>query len=155
MSIKAAALKIATSQLGVQEVPRGSNDGPEVSQYLRAVGLEPGYAWCMAFVYWAVGKAAAQAGVQNPLIKTGGVAVQMNKTTLPKLSVNSKAIAPGDVFIMEFKSGFGHTGFVKEIKGDSITTIEGNTNSDGSREGYEVASRTRKLVSFKGFIQIP
>ena len=58
MSLKLSSLKIATSQLGVQEEPRGSNDGPEVSQYLKAVGLAPGYSWCMAFVYWCAAKAA-------------------------------------------------------------------------------------------------
>ena len=80
---------------------------------------------------------------------------QWNKTTLPKLENSSKKIAPGDIFIMQFAGGFGHTGFVKEIKKGLIITIEGNTNADGSREGFEVASRTRKLSSIKGFIQLP
>lgn len=41
-------LEIATAQIGVEEIPRNSNAGPEVEIYLRSVGLTKGYAWCMA-----------------------------------------------------------------------------------------------------------
>ena len=46
------ALQIAQGQLGQSEQPMGSNRGPMVNEYLKAVGLNPGYAWCQAFVYW-------------------------------------------------------------------------------------------------------
>ena len=148
------ALQIAISQLGIQEKPRGSNGGPEVTAYLKSIGLGAGYAWCMAFVYWCTKKASLEMGVRNPLIKTGGVMFQYNNTTLRKLPNRSSGINPGDIFIMAFGHGTGHTGFVEKVEGGLVHTIEGNTNDDGSREGYEVARRTRPLSSIKGFIQL-
>lgn len=156
-SLAAVALEVALTQVGVSEQPKNSNTGPEVNMYLKAVGLKPGFAWCMAFVYWCVNEAAAKLAVGNPLVKTAGVLKQWNETNLRKLSpvADLKAIKPGDVFIMEFKHGNGHTGFVVNVKGSNVYTIEGNTNDDGSREGYEVALRVRNIKDFKGFIQLP
>ena len=60
--LAAAALDAARGEIGVREVPPGSNRGPKVDVYLRAVGLDPAagcYAWCAAFVYWCFGKGAA------------------------------------------------------------------------------------------------
>jgi hypothetical protein len=149
------ALEIALTQEGICEEPKNSNSGPVVNQYLKSVGLGKGYPWCMAFVYWCVGKAANMLEVKNPLQKTGGVMLQYSTCNLRKLPKTSKAIKPGDIFIMEFGHGTGHTGFVVSIKNNLVYTIEGNTNDDGSREGYEVALRQRPLSSFKGFIQLP
>ena len=63
-------------------------------------------------------------------------------------------IKPGAIFIMDFGKGVGHTGLVVKVNKDgTVDTIEGNTNDEGSREGYEVCRRVRKLSSIKGFIQ--
>ena len=155
MSLAGKSLAIALTQNGVEEVPRGSNAGKQVEAYLKSVGLGKGYPWCMAFVYWCVDKAATELGQINPLVKTGGVMRQWNECTLRKLPKTAiAAIRPGDIFIMDFGGGVGHTGFVVEVKGNIVYTIEGNTNDDGSREGYEVAKRQRPASSFKGFIQL-
>lgn len=149
------ALSIAASNVGVSEKPKGSNSGPEVDIYLRSVGLKSGYSWCMAFVYWCVNTASKELDVANPLVKTGGVLRQWNETNCRKCPARSKAVKAGDIFIMEFGHGMGHTGFVEKVVGGMIHTIEGNTNDDGSREGYEVARRQRLVSSVKGFIQLP
>ncbi|MDI3319122.1 CHAP domain-containing protein [Pinibacter soli] len=149
-----AALQIAATQIYVQEVPKGSNAGPQVEKYLKSVGLGKGYSWCEAFVYWCVNEAARNLGLVNPLVKTGGVLNQYNTCTLRKLPNRSNAVKPGDIFIMDFGGGNGHTGFVESVGSGVITTIEGNTNNDGSREGYEVCKRTRPLSAIKGFIQL-
>ncbi len=142
-----AALKIATSQIGVTEIPKGSNRGPEVEIYLKSVGLGGGYSWCMAFVYYCV----AQTKLSNPLKKTGGVLAQWNaKPELRKITPE-----PGDIFIMDYGKGLGHTGFVEKVMpGGMIQTIEGNTNADGSREGFAVCRRTRKISACKGFLRV-
>lgn len=155
MTLAERSLQIALTNEGVSEKPKGSNSGPEVNIYLRSVGLGPGYAWCMAFVYWCVSQAAKELDLVNPLIKTAGVLRQWNETTLRKLPNRAAAVKPGDIFIMEFGHGTGHTGFVEKVVGGLAYTIEGNTNDDGSREGYEVARRTRTISSLKGFIQLP
>jgi hypothetical protein len=148
------ALGIASSQLGFAEEPKGSNSGPHIKKYLNSVGLNEGYAWCMSFVYWCVDQAAKEQGVKNPLVKTAGVLNQWN--AIPKTMKIVKDPKPGDIFIMDFGKGAGHTGFVTSVKDGVIQTIEGNSNDDGSREGYEVCRKPngRKISTIKGFIRI-
>lgn len=144
------ALQAARSQLGQSEEPKGSNRGPMVDRYLAAVGLDPGYAWCAAFVYWCHEQAAAIAGTDNPVPKTGSV------MKLYAAGVGNRALTPksGDIFIMDYGKGTGHTGIVELVNGNgTITTIEGNTNDEGGREGYEVARRTRPLSKIVCFLR--
>jgi len=149
-------LEIAQSQLGLQEIPKGSNWGPHVQKYLKSVGIDFPASWCMAFVYWCVNEACKQEVKANPLIKTGGVLRQWNEIT-PAFKVKGLKPQPGDIFIMDFGKGMGHTGFVTKVFETRIETIEGNSNDDGSREGYEVCSKPngRLISSIKGFIRLP
>ena len=146
MTTPLRALAVAISQLGVQEDPKGSNSGPQVNKYLASVGLGPGYSWCMAFVYWCF----REANAASQLVTTGGVLRQWNER--PKLRVTVPA--PGDIFIMDYGKGLGHTGIVEKVVGDKIHTIEGNTNDEGSREGFEVCRRVRPIAKCKGFLRI-
>jgi hypothetical protein len=139
-------IEVAISQIGKEEIPRGSNWGEHVKKYLGSVGIGFPASWCMAFVYWCVKSAGS-----NLLIKTGGVLKQWNE--INKKYKFTKPLA-GDIFIMDFGKGLGHTGFVEKVEGDILHTIEGNTNDTGSREGYEVCRRTRKVKDCKGFIRI-
>lgn len=150
-------IEVAISQIGKEEIPRGSNWGEHVKKYLGAVGIGFPASWCMAFVYWCVEEAKVRVadgtgGLRNPLIKTGGVLKQWNE--IDKKRKFTSTPLPGDIFIMDFGKGLGHTGFVEKVEGDLIHTIEGNTNDTGSREGYEVCRRTRKIKDCKGFIRI-
>lgn len=160
MTLQEKALYMAISQLGVEEDAAHTNRGKEVEKYLAAVGLGPGYPWCMSFVYWCYSEAAKELGIANFLIKTGGVMHQWNeqqptrKILLDKVLQNPDLIKPGAVFIMDHGKGTGHTGMVVKVNKDGTAdTIEGNTNDEGSREGYEVCRRVRRLSSLKGFIQ--
>jgi hypothetical protein len=113
----------------------------------------------MAFVYWCYNQAAAELGIANFLIRTGGVMHQWNeqqagrKILLDKVLKDVTIIHPGAIFIMDHGKGTGHTGLIVSIHNGVAETIEGNTNDEGSREGYEVCRRTRKLESIKGIIQ--
>lgn len=144
------ALEIAKTQLNVREQPPGSNKGKDVEKYLASIGLGGGYSWCMAFVYWNVNEAAKALNVQNPLYKTGGVLMQWNQRQNLKVST-PKA---GDIFIMDFGKGTGHTGFVESVEGNYINTVEGNTNAAGSRNGDGVYRRKRAISSIKGFLRV-
>jgi hypothetical protein len=144
-------LSIAKTQIGVQEIPKNSNAGPDVEKYLKSVGLTKGYPWCMAFVFWCVKQSAIKTAIKNPLKKTGGVIDQYNSCPTLRQSLPM----PGDIFIMDYGKGIGHTGFVTEVLANgNIKTIEGNTNDDGSREGYEVCERIRKTKSIKSFLRL-
>ena len=141
-------LQIAILEIGNQEIPLNSNWGVHVQKYLRSVGIDFPASWCMAFVYWCV----TEARPVNPLIRTAGVLNQWNKID-PRFKF--KEPQQGDIFIMDFGKGLGHTGFVESIEGLYINTIEGNaTTISGSREGIEVCRKTRKISTCKGFIRI-
>lgn len=150
----------AVAEIGNEEIPRGSNWGEHVEKYLKAVGINFPASWCMAFIYWCFEQWESESNIPNPLIRTGGVLYQWNnvgaeyKFPMPLIKTE---VQPGDIFIMDFGHGLGHTGFVESVSEDGLTveTIEGNTNDTGSREGYEVCRRSRKVDKMKGFIRIP
>jgi hypothetical protein len=150
-TIGVAALEVAITQLGVSEEPKGSNKGPVVNEYLRSVGLKPGYPWCQSFVYWCFGQAAPMGGMVNPVPRTGGVRDAWNKVPaagkVDKLHVQShpERVLPGAQFFLGFSNGNGHTGIVERVEFPFYYTIEGNSNSDGSREGWQVVRHCRRL----------
>lgn len=145
------------SQVGVKEAT-GKNDGVEVESYLKSVGLGKGYAWCQAFLFWGFAKIATECGMNNPMPKTAGVLDNWNKSLKYQVSKGKKPEV-GDVFVMDFGKGQGHTGIVIEVDGDYIVTIEGNTSADPTlasedREGQGVFKRRRKISSInKGFLR--
>jgi hypothetical protein len=151
MTLQQLALEVAFSQLGVHEDAGNKNTGPQVEKYLAAVGLPPGNPWCMAFVYWCFLQAAERMGRIIPLYKTGSVQLQYKQR---KDKFRALSPQPGDVFIMLMKNGTGHTGIVEKVNDNgTIDTIEGNTNDEGSREGYEVCRRTRQESSIAGYLR--
>lgn len=160
-----AALRHAASQAGVSEEPPGSNRGDEVEDYLSSVGLGGGNAWCAAFVYWCVEKAAAELGSANCLPKTGlvlGMWSRAKKAGLPVVTATEARAQPslvtsGMIFIMDHGGGRGHTGFVKELSNGRLATVEGNSNDGGSREGTGVFTLTRRTLGSvnTGFIALP
>lgn len=141
------ALKIAITQIGKCENPLGSNWGVPVKDYLASVGINFPASWCMAFVYWCFDQAGKG---NNPLIKTGGVLNAWN-TADKKYRVTDAQ--PGDIFIMDFGKGLGHTGIVEKVDENFIYTVEGNTNDTGSREGIMVCRKQRPKKKIKGYLR--
>jgi hypothetical protein len=160
MTLTDKALEIARTQIGVKET--GTNSGPEVDKYLAAVGLRPGFAWCVAFTFWCYQEAAKTLSLPNPHIRTAGVLDHYNRA--PRVGANRigvqaalitpTRIKPGMLFVMRFQGGLGHTGFVVSVDyaEKTIRTLEGNTNSKGGREGVAVMERLRPIKSCHGFI---
>lgn len=161
-----ASLDIATSQVGVLEEPPGSNRGPQVDEYLKAVGLDPStgsFPWCAAFIFWSFEKAALRVGTPNPVICTGGVLDHWNKAghagikrlLRDEVLDDFSLVRPGLIFVISTGGGNGHMGLVQDFRDDRLITIEGNTNLPGDREGVGVFLRTgRKLSDInKGFIK--
>lgn len=138
-------IEVAKSQIGVSEEPKGSNWGEQVGKYLHSVNINFPAPWCAAFVVWCHN----EAGVDS-IPRTGGVLDMWNKAhTLYAVQTPQ----PGDVFIQDHGNGNGHTGIVESVNDETINTIEGNTNDEGSREGYEVARRSRPVSTVKGFLR--
>ena len=165
------SLAIAASQVGQREQPPLSNRGPQVDQYLRAVGIDPehsstdGRNWCMAFVYWAYQTAARSLDGANPLPRSAGCLDHWNRAARiagarriarADAYADPSLLKPGLVFILDLGQGHGHTGLVERpMEGGRLVTIEGNTNNDGSRTGVGVFRLERRKLSdavLKGFV---
>lgn len=155
--------EVAQRYLGVEEQPRGSNRGPHIDAFLRFVGLQPGNPWCTAFVSYCVHKAAEEMGVATDFPKTGwtpsllSYAKRTNRLfTQQELAAGVKP-QPGWVVLFYYPklNRVAHSGVVlKTLPLGAVLTIEGNTNSDGSREGYKVMRRVRLLKNIYACIAL-
>ena len=114
--VKNVVLQVASKEVGKQEIPKGSNWGPHVQGYLAAVGIGFPAAWCAAFVYWVF----KQAGLIGKIPKTGGVLKMWRDAPV---SCRVADPQPGDVFIMDYGKGLGHTGIIEKVEGDKLYTI--------------------------------
>jgi len=69
-----------------------------------------------------------------------GTVISAGSAGVARLSLNEVQnepglVKPGMVFVLSAGAGNGHTGLVEHVDGVVLTTIEGNTNTGGSREG--------------------
>jgi len=167
-ALLSGALKIAQAEeaAGVQEVRPPFNRGPRVDEYQLRTGLRlkpgvEGFAWCACFLYWCFDEAAVQLGRRNPVLKTAGCQDHWNRArdkgihqvTGVRATAKPALVQPGMIFIMAFGGTAGHTGIVESVHGGFITTIEGNSNNQGSRDGFGVFRLTRKINTInRGFI---
>lgn len=149
------SVEIARTKIGVEEVPRGSNRGPDVDIFLReGGGLDPSkgaYAWCASFCSWAIIEAGKALGIQ-PQFKRSARALGL-------LEVNKSLVidAPTEncIAVMDHGGGKGHAFFVTGVNGDNMNTLEGNSDAlTGSRTGGSVVVRTRLASDCAGFIAI-
>ena len=154
------AISFVKTQIGVMENPLGSNKGPEVNLYLASVGLNPGYYWCAAFVYYSFNKAAGVLGIANPLTKTAACMTHWKNSKGKKIlfvdAINKPSLVkPGDILIIRYSASQGHSGIVEEILPRGyIKTIEGNSNAVGSRNGIGVFNNIRKITTItQGFLE--
>jgi hypothetical protein len=133
---------IIESQLHVREAT-GKNDGPEVEAYLKHVNLGKGFAWCAAFISWCLD----QVGIKNPRSAwSPAFANPKDIIWKPKCEKANQEPKLGDVFSLYYPNlkRVGHVGFIMNSEGNNFITIEGNTNSAGSREGDGVYRKRRQ-----------
>ncbi len=147
----------AQKDVGVREVPRFSNDGPRVRQYLASIGLGPGASYCAAATHlWSI-EAASELHVTGPLPRTGYCPSLQSFAKQHKILVSSPR--PGMSFLVvsqpvgESAVRAHHTGVVESVERDgSFTEISANTNLDGSSNGDGVYRRTRVVSARLQFI---
>lgn len=132
--------------LNVRET--GENRGEVVEQYLRSAGLGPGFPWCAAFVNSCYRRAGAR---QSELPPHPASACNWREWSN---SCGWLVMKPerGDLFGWCDKAKWrGHVGFVvtvRRVLGITwLTTIEGNTNEAGSREGTRLMRKKRMVTS--------
>lgn len=154
-------VRIARSELGVQEI-NGTNCGVRVDEYKSATWLDPtkGWPWCAAFVCWVILKALESIGARETDTftrpQTAGAwdmenwSLRQDSTTWT-LKAHCGDILPGDIVVFTFS----HIGFAVSApdKDGFITTIEGNTDAAGTREGGGVFAKKRHLSKIRSRIR--
>jgi hypothetical protein len=162
--------RIAESQIGAAETPHGSNRGEALKKFFEADDYQPspdeGYPWCASFVSWCVQEMVRQLAARKPSV------LFPSTFHIPRLcrafafqawgaANNCRIFGPskertrGDIVI--FNSS--HVGIVTRASDlpmvSGFESVEGNTNTDGGREGYEVARRLRRLAVVQCFVRLP
>jgi hypothetical protein len=136
-------LRIARGHTWVRET--GPNRGQAVEAILKRVGLEPGKAWCAAFVAY-IGWLLMRE--QWPLPLVGGCE-SLAEALEARPGMLTDMPQPGAIFLLpseEEGRRYRHTGFVWELKGpQTYSTVEGNASPDGSPEGTGVFVRERTI----------
>ena len=124
-----AALKVAQTQLGVQEA--GTNTGKEVDEYLAAAKVGPGNPWCASFVTWSLEKAGVKMdGTGWAAVQTWVRNAEAGKNNLEIVSADQAR--PGDIVAYDWghQDDFGsdgHIGFLaSNVEGGKFTALEGN-----------------------------
>lgn len=139
------ALQLAYAFKGWPELG-GDNHGQAVEIFQKFVGIKPGDPWCAAFasyVGWHAMLDIATGTSKWPLKLTGGCGELFDDATAKKAIVTVPK--PGMLFLI-WHTGLkrmGHTGWIVGSEANNHwRTCEGNSNLDGSRNGWEVADRT-------------
>ena len=159
MKLSEALLRVAAAEVGVSEVGF-ANCGPRVDQYKAATWMDnpkQGFPWCAAFVCWCVREAMKLANVkETPTFKrpqTAGAwdfenwSLKQDDSTSTARPVRANMIRPGDIVIFKF-SHIGIATSTTSLRGE-IKTIEGNTNSAGSRDGGGVYRKIRNISDIR------
>ena len=157
---------------GTCESPRGSNRGRLLTKFFAAdtykpAGKDEGYPWCAAAVsYWVQRwlsdcplaqdyfghikppQTARAFGLSEWATSVARGCVQIITPTM--LRSHETRAFPGDIAVFDFS----HCGIVLAGGLSGFTCVEGNTDSDGSREGWEVAKRLRKPSDLRHLLRM-
>ncbi len=145
----AAVVRVA--KLHLKQHPRevgGQNCGPWVRMYMDGNEGYP-WPWCAGFVSFIIRQTSVGLNRSVPLPKTYSCDVMAQNAKarglfLPEKKANKDTLKPGSIFLKRrVANDWTHTGIVTRAFSDYYETIEGNTNDEGSREGYEVCARRR------------
>ena len=155
-------LVVAYARQHLKQHPRevgGDNRGPWVRLYMDGKD-GPSQYWCAGFASYILSRACESMDNALPLTTSVSCDALANSAKTNDLFVSENdvrqgsVIRPGAFFLVrKSASDWTHTGIVTRIEPNVFRTIEGNTNDDGNRNGYEVCERTRGSKK-KDFIAI-
>lgn len=157
LSLGKTVMSFAKAHLA--EHPRevgGANRGPWVRMYMKGNEGKP-WAWCAGFTTFCMYQAAGTLSMDAPIkgsFSCDSLAAQAKSAGifLRERDASPDKVTEGAMFLVRRTStDWTHVGFVSKAESASFRTIEGNTNDDGDREGYEVCAR-RRGYSKKDFI---
>lgn len=154
------ALTVAYARQHLAQRPRevgGENRGPWVRLYMD--GNEgKDWLWCSGFATYVQRQAAVTLGVAVPVARTFSCDELAGHARRAACFVagcpDFRRITPGSLFLVrKTDRDWQHVGIVTAAERDAFHTIEGNTNDDGAREGYEVCERVRAYAG-KDFVLV-
>jgi len=136
----------------------GENRGPLVRSYMAGHDGDL-FAWCAGFAQFVMLQAAETLDLKMP-IKGDWACTKFAKQAKDKGllhtsgAVDKTKIVPGSLFLAKKASGsgYGHIGVITHAGSSMFETIEGNTNLNGSREGYKIAAQSRGYSDKYDFI---
>jgi hypothetical protein len=146
-------IEIARKDLGKKEKPGNTGfEDKDLEKAMRAVGWSPGWAWCSSIQEKWIWEAFPELKdeVQGYFVPSAVATFRNLKNAGYPVS-----IAPTEgalVYWQRMKDGKaqwqGHAGVVSQVISDTeFLSIEGNTNSAGSREGDSVQEKRRLVRS--------
>jgi len=150
------------AQQHFRQAPRevgGQNCGPWVRLYMDGNEGEQ-WSWCAGFACFVLRQACTALDSAVPIAPSfscdslAASAKQRKVFVTEAAAADHTKLTPGSFFLLRrTETDWVHTGIVTNIAAETVRTIEGNTNDDGTREGYEVCQRIRGYGS-KDFILI-
>lgn len=149
---KADVIRVARGELGVTELPPGSN---RVKYWEDFNPSWQGQPWCVAFLYW-VFHHAGEGSAFFAGAKTASCGTLYRWYKEQGLTVPKHDVQPGDIVILNFRgtAETQHCGLVVDVgDGNWIQTVEGNTSPgmEGSQDnGGCVASKIRTMAQIVG-----
>jgi len=116
--------------------------------------LDEGYPWCAAFVSWCF----QQSDIEAPKSAWVPSYAIKDRMVFKQGRVITRKPKYGDVMLIWFRKlkRPAHIGFVDHWGTTWVTTVEGNTNKDGSREGdgvYRKRRLQRQIWAVANFIE--
>ena len=140
-------LELARSQLGVKEVPAGSNRVKYNTAYYGQEVSGGAYPWCCAFIWWLFREAGAL-----ELFYGGGKTASCTSLygwyKRQGQAVEKVEIRPGDLVFFNFDGNpavMNHIGICEKVEPGYVTTIDGNTGTTNEANGGAVMRRRRAL----------
>ncbi len=131
----------------------GKNSGPWVRLYMDG-NDGARFAWCAGFVTFVLRQAAEALQISTPIkgswscdsLAHQGMnsEIFIKEIDLKRERNTFKDLSKPSIFLVRAtNTDWTHTGFATAFDDVSFDTIEGNTNDEGHREGFEVCSRKR------------
>ena len=163
-------IEVARKYIGIREKPNNSGFlDSEFQKRMEHVGWVKSYAWCTYFVELVFREALPQYDVIFNKLFSGSATTTYKNFELDESGIfltNRTIPKLGAAAIFRHGVGWqGHAGIVEDIVTASnyFLDIEGNTNSEGGREGIEVAAKQRDIsaplkengLNLVGFIYLP
>lgn len=139
-------IEIAQKYIGTQEQPIGSNCGPLIDRWNTNVNAPVGSYWCASFVSGVALEWENKSGLDWPICLSADCDVWL--AVAKKYGILHRSPQAGDLMLLVKTLSNGrqdafHIGIVEgKDEGTIWKSIEGNSNDDGSRNGYEVAHRS-------------